>query len=271
MKQTILCMTFCVMFGLSSSLVTAQPTPPAGAPQGAPAAPGGRGPGGGAPGGPGGFGRGGGRGQQPLGPAAPVPPQVAAPRPSYQELTQINAELQKLLDSPSTPALLKKNASLITLSVPRPTTNPAATFTETGPRVGDRHAAFLEIAQKGDIDLLLQGDSITDNWDSSAANKAVMDKYFGKYKTANFGVGGDITQGVLWGMKNGEAQGFQPKAIMLMNGTNNTGGNTAPEIAEGIGAIVMEMRKGFPNAKILLLAIFPRGNPGERRNFMRPC
>ena len=95
-------------------------------------------------------------------------------------------------------------------------------------------------------------------------NKEVMDKYFGKYKTANFGVGGDITQGVLWGMKNGEAEGFQPKAIMLMIGTNNTGGNTAPEIAEGIGAIVMEMRKDFPSAKILLLAIFPRGNPGDQ-------
>src|SRR6185369_10685946 len=34
---------------------------------------------------------------------------------------------------------------------------------------------------------------------------------------------------------------------------------TGPEIAEGVGAIVAEMRKDFPNAKILLLAIFPRG------------
>src|SRR6185312_13361727 len=75
---------------------------------------------------------------------------------------------------------------------------------------------------------------------------------------------GDTTQGVLWGLQNGEGQGFSPKAIMLMIGTNNTGGNTAPEIAEGIGAVVMEMRKDFPNAKILLLAVFPRGNPGDR-------
>ena len=56
-------------------------------------------------------------------------------------------------------------------------------------------------------------------------------------KTANFAVAGDTTQGVLWGLHNGEGQGFQPKAVMLMIGTNNAGGSTAPEIAEGIGAV----------------------------------
>jgi lysophospholipase L1-like esterase len=48
-----------------------------------------------------------------------------------------------------------------------------------------------------------------------------------------------------------------------MIGTNNMNANTPPEIAEGIGAIVMEMRKDFPAAKILLLAIFPRSVPGD--------
>jgi len=97
----------------------------------------------------------------------------------------------------------------------------------------------------------------------------MFDKYFGGIKTANFAIAGDTTQGVLWGLKNGEGQGFQPKAIMLMIGTNNTGGNnnagtaTAAEIAEGVGAVVQEMRTNFPQAKILLLAIFPRGLPGD--------
>jgi len=56
---------------------------------------------------------------------------------------------------------------------------------------------------------------------------------------------------------------------MLMIGTNNTGGTnyagtaTAAEIAEGIGAIILEMRNDFPQAKILLLAVFPRGLPGD--------
>ena len=97
----------------------------------------------------------------------------------------------------------------------------------------------------------------------------MFDKYYGGYRTANFAISGDTTQGLLWGLKNGEGQGFQPRAIMLMIGTNNSGGTnnagtaTAAEIAEGVGAVVLEMRKDFPDAKILLLAIFPRGLPGD--------
>jgi len=87
----------------------------------------------------------------------------------------------------------------------------------------------------------------------------VQKKYFGDVKIANFAVAGDTTQGVLWGLQNGEGQGRKPKAVMLMIGTNNTGPNTGPEIAEGVGAVVYELRKDFPAAKILLLAIFPRG------------
>jgi lysophospholipase L1-like esterase len=68
---------------------------------------------------------------------------------------------------------------------------------------------------------------------------------------------------VLWGLRNGEGQGFQPKAVMVMIGTNNSGAYSAPEIAEGVGAVVLEMRRNFPNAKILLLAIFPRGFPND--------
>lgn len=65
---------------------------------------------------------------------------------------------------------------------------------------------------------------------------------------------------MLWGLKNGEGQGHKPKAIILMIGTNNGfQGNTGQEIAEGVGAVVYELRQDFPDAKIMLLAIFPRG------------
>jgi lysophospholipase L1-like esterase len=209
-----------------------------------------------------GPGRGAGRGPIPIGPPAPVPPQVAIPRPSADELAQINTALKKLVDTDNSAAapVLKKYESLIKVDPPR--LNVAATYTMTGVRA-PRHDAFVEIAKKGDIDLLLHGDSITDWWVQGDANKAVFEKYFGNIKTANFAVAGDTTQGLLWGLKNGEGEGFSPKAIMLMIGTNNMGSNTAPEIAEGVGAVVMEMRKDFPNAKILLLAIFPRSVPGD--------
>lgn len=198
-----------------------------------------------------------------IGPSAPVPPQVAIPRPTPEELAQVNEAVSKWIasDQSSAKPLLQKFQPLLMLQPPR--LNVAATYTQTQQRMGARHLGFVDTASKGDIDLLLEGDSITDWWVQGDANKAMFDKYFGNIKTANFAIAGDTTQGVVWGLKNGEGQGFQPKAIMLMIGTNNTGTFTAPEIAEGVGAVVLEMRKDFPAAKILLLAIFPRSTPGD--------
>jgi lysophospholipase L1-like esterase len=197
-----------------------------------------------------------------IGPPAPVPPEVAIPRPTQAELEQVNAAVKRFIDNDRSAVqpLLKKFAPLMLLQPARP--NVAATFTQTNQRMGARHEGFAATAKQGNIDLLLHGDSITDWW-LQEANKPVFDKYFGNIRTANFAVAGDTTQGVLWGLRNGEGQGFQPKAVMLMIGTNNTGAFTAPEIAEGVGAVVMEMRRDFPDAKILLLAIFPRSVPGD--------
>jgi lysophospholipase L1-like esterase len=214
-----------------------------------------------APGGPPGQGRGG-FAPVVIGPPAPVPPEVAIPRPTPAELEQVNAALRRFVESDTSAVqpLLRKFEPLMLLQKPR--SNAAATFTQTNQRRGARHEGFVARAKEGNIDLLLHGDSITDWW-LQDANKPMFDKYFGNIRTANFAVAGDTTQGVLWGLRNGEGQGYQPKAVMLMIGTNNTGQFTGPEIAEGVGAVVMELRRNFPSAKILLLAIFPRGVPGD--------
>jgi lysophospholipase L1-like esterase len=198
-----------------------------------------------------------------IGPPAPVPPEVAIPRPTPAELAEVNAAVKRFIDTDRSPVkpLLAKFESLLMLQPAR--LNVAATYTQTVQRRGPRHEGFVELARQGNIDLLLHGDSITDWWVQGDANKAVFEKYFGGIRTANFAIAGDTTQGVLWGLKNGEGQGFQPKTVMLMIGTNNTGSNTAAEIAEGIGAVVLELRQDFPRAKILLLAIFPRSGPGD--------
>jgi lysophospholipase L1-like esterase len=138
-----------------------------------------------------------------------------------------------------------------------------------------RHEAFVQTAKTGDFDILFYGDSITDLWNvesdpaGNPGGKRILNKYFGDVKVANFGVSGDTTQGILWGLQNGEGQGHKPKAVMLMIGTNNTGNCSGPEIAEGIGAVVLELRKNFPDAKILLLAIFPRGAKSDDDNRLK--
>jgi lysophospholipase L1-like esterase len=197
----------------------------------------------------------------PPGPPAPVPPEVAIPRPSTDELAKINADLKQFVETSPDKELLQKYESLLKVQMPRD--NPCIRPTQGG---GNRHQGFVTTANTGDFDILFDGDSITDLWNVEAdpqgnpGGKRVLDKYFGDVKVANFGISGDSTQGVLWRLQNGEGQGHKPKAVMLMIGTNNTGGASGPEIAEGIGAVVLELRKDFPDAKIMLLAIFPRGS-----------
>src|SRR5262249_12611506 len=104
--------------------------------------------------------------------------------------------------------------------------------------------------------VLFLGDSITQGWGGA---KEVWEKSFGPLKPANFGIGGDQTQHVLWRITEGkELEGIQPKSIVLMIGTNNMGGNLPEQIADGVTAIVKELNKQRPKAKVLLLGIFPR-------------
>jgi lysophospholipase L1-like esterase len=121
-----------------------------------------------------------------------------------------------------------------------------------------RHQGFVDIAMKGDVDVLFLGDSITDAWRGSAA-KPTWDKYFVPVKAANFGIGGDRTQHVLWRIQHGELDGIKPKVAVLMIGTNNTGSDSAEQIADGITAIVKTIREKSPTTGVLLLAVFPRG------------
>jgi lysophospholipase L1-like esterase len=50
-----------------------------------------------------------------------------------------------------------------------------------------------------------------------------------------------------------------PKVVVLMIGTNNITLNTPDEIAAGVEAICATIHQRSPSTKILLLAIFPRG------------
>lgn len=119
-----------------------------------------------------------------------------------------------------------------------------------------RHEGFLARGKAGPVGLLFLGDSITDGWTKAPH---VWETYFGKYQPANFGIGGDQTQHVIWRIENGELDGIHPKVTVLMLGTNNTTANTAAEIAAADKKIVELIRAKIPETKVLLLAIFPRG------------
>jgi lysophospholipase L1-like esterase len=123
-----------------------------------------------------------------------------------------------------------------------------------------RHENIKKMAAEagGKAQVIFIGDSITQGWEG--AGKEVWARYYAPRNAVNLGIGGDRTQHVLWRLDNGELDGLDPKAAVIMIGTNNSNGedNTPGQIVDGVAAIVTKLRQKLPQMKILLLAIFPR-------------
>lgn len=133
------------------------------------------------------------------------------------------------------------------------------------------HTKFNEVSKQGKAQLVFLGDSITAGW--NGRGKKAWNQYWAPMQAANFGIGGDRTEHILWRLQNGNYDGLNPKVTVLMIGTNNTGhqGRTmkehggaiykssAAQTAQGVTDIVKLLKKKQPQMKILLLAIFPRG------------
>jgi len=126
-----------------------------------------------------------------------------------------------------------------------------------------RQKAMNERVKKGNVDLLMIGDSITHGWETQGKN--VWKKFYEKRNAVNLGIGGDQTQHVLWRLEHGNIDGIQPKLAVLMIGTNNAGCLNPKEIAAGVQAIVAKLRAKLPQTKVLVLAIFPRGADAKDR------
>lgn len=148
-----------------------------------------------------------------------------------------------------TPALAQQQAA----DVAAPKLGPDG---QVQPRFQMLHESFLKRGKEGKIGVLFLGDSITQGWGSA---RPVWDASFGKYDPANFGIGGDRTQHILWRIDNGELDGISPKVVVLMIGTNNMGANSAEEIVKGNVRIVEQIHKKLPDTRVMLLGIFPRG------------
>ena len=103
------------------------------------------------------------------------------------------------------------------------------------------------------------GDSITHGWEGEG--KEIWSEKYAKYDSLNLGFSGDRTEQVLWRLDHGAVEGLNPKLVVLMIGTNNAGHRQEPseETAQGITAIVQDLKKRLPNSKLLVLGVFPRG------------
>lgn len=149
----------------------------------------------------------------------------------------------------------------------------------------NRHAAkLIEVQGKQEnVDLLFVGDSITHFWSEKTdqpygylfeGGLSIWNQYYvngvgnAGRKPVNLGYGGDTTENILWRLQHGEMQGIFPKVAVILAGTNNTGLRTAEpaaETAQGVQAIIREIRLRSPYTKILLHGITPRDSPTDGR------
>lgn len=165
----------------------------------------------------------------------------------------------------------------------RDTEIPANTALVPAPNLEDnsydwlgRHKEILSIKDSIDPEIVLIGNSITHLWGGEPPMRWAdgklrehngpksWDSLFHDYRVLNLGFGWDRTQNVLWRLDRGELDGLHPRTVIINIGTNNTGQsqhgrmNTAPEIVEGIRAICLRVRSKVPDARIVLMAVFPR-------------
>lgn len=165
--------------------------------------------------------------------------------------------------------------ALASLSLGQNATKNLAITPALHPGTEKAHERFNEVSKLGEAPLVFLGDSITAGWNGKG--KEAWDKYWAPLNAANFGIGGDRTEHILWRLQHGNYDGLKPKLTVLMIGTNNTGHqgramkehgdaiytSSAEQTAEGVTAIVNLLKEKQPQMKILLLAIFPRGANNE--------
>lgn len=131
----------------------------------------------------------------------------------------------------------------------------------------DRHAEKIAEIEKSNnpkderkIELLMVGDSITNNFDKKGPGEPVWKKYFTPLNALNLGFGGDRTNHVLWRLEHLPKIKPAPLAASLMIGTNNIcwGSDKPKQAAEGIQEITRRLNAMYPKMKILVLGVFPR-------------
>jgi lysophospholipase L1-like esterase len=186
------------------------------------------------------------------------PKDVHFGQPGYQFLgQQVAAAIRKHI-----PLLTTVNTAVI----------PMGKLEKDGYGWEERHEAIMKIKAEINPEIVLIGDSITHFWGgqpeaAKMGNRGTetWQSLFGNRPVLNLGFGWDRTQNVLKRIELGELDGLKPKAIVIHIGTNNLAGtvnarsSTPEEIVSGIAAIVEQARRKCPEAKVILMAIFPRG------------
>jgi lysophospholipase L1-like esterase len=106
--------------------------------------------------------------------------------------------------------------------------------------------------------LVFLGDSITQGWGDD-----FYDMFRG-VKTANRGISGDTTRGMLVRLED-DVLVLHPRGVVMLMGTNDIGTGSTPETAAGnVKLILAEFKKHDPKMPIVLCAVLPSSDEKDR-------
>ena len=137
----------------------------------------------------------------------------------------------------------------------------------------ERHDAKCAWAKAHRAKVIFFGDSITHYWTNEPGqnlSEGLWDELFSGEAVLNLGYGYDRTQNVLWRIANGEVEGQEPKMIVVNIGTNqfsispNYDGDTPEVAAAGIRKVVETLHERFPEARLVVMNLFPRGGKEDK-------
>jgi lysophospholipase L1-like esterase len=106
--------------------------------------------------------------------------------------------------------------------------------------------------------IVFLGDSITQGWGDDFKNS------FAGLKTANRGISGDTTRGMLIRLE-ADVLSLKPKAVVLLMGTNDLEEGAAPEVvADNLKLIVAALKKHRADMPIVLCQVMPSSASKKR-------
>lgn len=121
-----------------------------------------------------------------------------------------------------------------------------------------RRTEFGNSASKQKGAVVFFGDSITQGWGNDFRN------HFPELMTANRGISGDTTRGMLIRLEE-DVLSLSPKAVVMLMGTNDLEENASPAVIAGnIKLIVTAMNAHNPEMPIVLCNVFPSSASKKR-------
>ena len=122
----------------------------------------------------------------------------------------------------------------------------------------EKRTGWAERKQQDQKALVFLGDSITQGWGDNFGDSLPG------VKTANRGISGDTTRGVLIRLKE-DVLALNPAAVVLLIGTNDLEEGADPEtIASNLKLILAEMKKHSSTMPIVLCQVFPSSESKKR-------